>query len=336
MTIPTFLMGLLPTYQDIGIAAPIALILLRLCQGLSAGGEATGAVLFVMENNQYTHRGFIGGVLWGVVGIGMLLGSSAAMVVTRFSAYSWAWRIPFLLGIITGLIGYFVRKRTPESAYFKEALQQHTLVEFPLYYGIVHYKKEIVRIIGVYTLSAMITYIIFIFMPNYTTHVAGLSLSKSTVVSTISLACIALLVPLGGYLSDLIGRARTLRYAAWGFFLVSYPLFRLISTGSLHNLVIAEGIFIVLAAMFQGTITAFVIEQVPTAVRYSLVAVGYNLAYSIFGGTAPFLAGYLVKITNNPASPGLYLMFGAVVALISLPHTSNDRLLEKKPPETTK
>ena len=113
-------------------------------------------------------------------------------------------------------------------------------------------------------------------------------------------------------------------------------MFRLISTGSLHNLVIAEGIFIVLAAMFQGTITAFVIEQVPTAVRYSLVAVGYNLAYSIFGGTAPFLAGYLVKITNNPASPGLYLMFGAVVALISLPHTSNDRLLEKKPPETTK
>lgn len=316
MAISTFLIGLLPTYHDIGIAAPILLIILRICQGLSAGGESTGAILFVMEAENYKRRGFLGGLLWSVIAVGMLLGSFTSMVVTA-SHYSWAWRVPFILSIFTGLIGYFVRRRTPESSHFQQAVAEGTLKKFPLYDGFVRYKMNMLRIVGVYSLSAMITYLIFIFMPTYAASVIGLPLSQVTLVSTVALACVTVLVPFGGYLSDLIGRKKMLRYSAIGFLLVSYPLFMLIARGSLQHFIVAEGVFILLAACFQGTINAFVIEQVPTAVRYSVVAVSYNLAYSVFGGTAPIISSYLVKLTGDKASPGLYLMFGAMIAILA-------------------
>lgn len=317
MAIPTFLIGLLPTYHEIGMAAPVLLIILRLCQGLSAGGESTGASLFVMETTSYKHRGFIGGLLWAVVGIGMLLGSFAAMVVTEYSQYTWAWRVPFILGVFTGLIGYFVRKNTPESVLFEQALEQGTLAKYPLFEGVVKYKIEFLRIMGIYVLSAMITYIIYVFMPTYVASVSDLSLKTTTLVTTIALAVDTLLVPLGGYLSDLLGRTRCFRWSALGFLFLSYPLFYLITYGSLQHLILAECIFVVLGISFRGTINAAVIEQVPTAVRYSVVAVGYNLSYSVFGGTAPIVASYIVKLTGDKAAPGLYLMFGALIALLA-------------------
>ncbi len=317
MAISTFLMGLLPTYHDIGIAAPILLILLRIGQGLSAGGESTGAILFVMEADNYKRRGFLGGLLWSVVAVGMLLGSFTAMIITAYSQYTWAWRVPFILSIFTGLIGYFVRKRTPESSHFQQAVADGELKKFPLYDGFVKYKMDMLRIVGIYSLSAMITYLVFIFMPTYAANVIGLPLSQVTFISTVALACVTFLVPFGGYLSDLIGRKKTLRYSALGFLLMSYPLFMLIAGGSLHQFIVAESVFVLLAACFQGTINAFVIEQVPTTGRYSIVAVGYNLAYSIFGGTAPIVASYFFKLTGDKASPGLYLMFGAMIAIVA-------------------
>ena len=317
MAIPTFLIGLLPTYSEIGVAAQILLILLRLCQGLSAGGESTGASLFVMETTTYQHRGFIGGLLWAVVGIGMLLGSFAAMLVTEYSQYAWAWRVPFILGIFTGLIGYFVRKRTPESVLFEQALEKGTLAKYPLFEGVINYKIEFLRIMGIYVLSAMITYIIYVFMPTYVASVSNLSLKVTGLVTTIALAVDTLLVPLGGYISDLVGRKTCFRWSAWGFLLLSYPLFYLITFGGLQHLVIAESIFVLLAVCFRGTINAAVIEQVPTAVRYSVIAVGYNLSYSLFGGTAPIVASYIVKLTGNHAAPGFYLMLGALIALLA-------------------
>jgi MFS transporter, MHS family, proline/betaine transporter len=315
MTIPTVLIGFLPTYQSIGIFAPILLIILRICQGLSAGGESAGAILFVLESNDYKYRGFVGALLWAVVGIGLLLGSVAASIATAYSDYPWAWRVPFILGIFTGVIGYFLRKRTPESTQFRQAFEKGILVKFPLYDALKKYKLNMLRIIGVYSLSGMITYLIFIFMNTYAANVIGLPLNHVTWISTLGLTAVTFLVPLGGYLSDLVGRKNILFYFALCFFLLSYPLFLLIATGSIHHFIIAESVFVLLAACYQGTINAFVYEQVPTAVRYSIIAVGYNVAYSIFGGTAPIIASYLVNMTGNKASPGLYLMFGAILAM---------------------
>lgn len=317
MSIPTFLMGLLPTYESVGILAPTLLIFLRICQGLSAGGESTGASLFVLEGITHKHRGFIGGLLWAVVGMGMLLGSFAATLVNH-SALLWAWRIPFLIGILTGLIGYFVRTRTLEPEQFLRLKEQNEIAKRPLVEALMSHKKSLSIIIGLYCLSAMITYLVFVFMPNYAATTLAMPVDKTSLIATCALLASTILVPFGGFLSDQFGRRKCLVWGALGFAIFSYPLFLLILKGSLSNLILAEAIFVILAACYQGTLTAASFELAPTRLRYSMVAFGYNFSYSIFGGTAPLIATYLVTLTGNPAFPGLYLAFGAIVALLSI------------------
>lgn len=313
----TFAIGALPSYAMIGPLAPILLILFRIGQGLSAGGESTGATLYAMEAHFNHKRGFIGGLMWGVVGLGILLGSFAALIVLAFPQYTWAWRVPFLLSVITGFIGYFIRRKTMDSMDFQQAVKEKKLIDYPLYHGYRHYKLIMLRIFAVYVLSAMISYLVFIFMPNYASNYLAMPLASVTLISSIALGCTTLLVPLGGYLSDVIGRKKMMRYSALGFFVLSYPLFYLISRGGFSNYIIAEGVFVLLAFSFQGPLNAFVAEQVPLMLRFSVVAVSYNLAYSIFGGTAPVVANYLVTLSNNKAAPGFYLMFGSLLAILA-------------------
>jgi MHS family proline/betaine transporter-like MFS transporter len=318
MSIPTFLMGLVPTYASIGIAAPILLIALRILQGISAGGESTGAVLFVLESVEEKRRGFMGALIWSMVGIGMLLGSFAATIVAHYESVSWAWRVPFLLGILTGIIGYFLRRKTLESLQFADLIKSKAQKKYPLLIGLTKYKKAMLTIMGVYVLSAMITYLIFVFMPTYASSIVGLPLAETTKISTAAYLLVTLLVPLGGYFSDRFNRKACLLMGALGFVLLSYPLFYLIAQGSIPGFMLAESIFLLLAVIFQGTVSAVVFNLVPTAVRYSAIAVSYNVSFSLFGGTAPFIATYLVNATGNKAAPGLYLMMGAVIALFAI------------------
>ncbi len=328
MSVPTFCIGVLPTYEKIGILAPVLLILFRICQGLSVGGETTGAILFVLESSSNKKNGLTGGFLWAMTAVGMLLGSFAATLVAKYAHIDWVWRIPFLLGIFTGFIGYFVRKHAHETTAFNEIIKQNQRIKFPLLEGIIKFKKELLIIMGIYLLSAMITYLIFIFMPSYAAKIIGMPLEKVTWISTLALAGSILLVPIGGWVSDVVGRKNCLRWGALGFLLLSYPLYQLIVQGSLQSFIIAESIFVVLAACFQGPIPAFVLEQLPTRVRYSTSAVGYNVSYSLFGGTAPLFASYIVELTGNKAMPGLYLMLGACIALIAISYVNSARQLQ--------
>lgn len=317
MAAATFLMGLLPTYATIGVFAPALLIVLRIMQGLSAGGESAGAILFSLEAGQWRYRGVLAAMLWGIVGIGMLLGSSAASIATAFAHVEWAWRVPFLFGIVTGIVGYYVRRHTPESTQFQQIIQNAEVEKFPLYTTLQYHKADVLRIIGLFSLSAMIGYLIFVFIGTYASTVVGLPLAKTTLIGTFALAAESLLLPLGGLLSDKFGRKIMLRYSAIGFFLVSYPLFKFIAQGTLTHLAIAEAVFVLLAICYQGTTSVTAFEMLPMRVRYSALALGYNVAYSIFGGTAPMIASYLVHITGDKAAPGLYLTFGALLAILA-------------------
>src|SRR5579872_42024 len=325
MSFSTFCIGLLPTYTQIGLAAPALLIVLRIFQGLSVGGESTGAVLFVVESYSLKNRGLLSAALWSMTGIGMLLGSLVGTITLQFPHHEIIWRIPFLLGIFTGMIGYFLRQRMPESLLFQNAEYRHDLARFPFFTAITEYRKELFIIIGLYILSALITYLIFIFMPTYAANIIGMPLATTSLISTFGLLIVTLLVPLGGYFSDCWNRKNSLLISAMGFVLLSYPLFQLVSQGTIQNYIIAEICFVILAAVFQGTISAAVLEMLPTSVRYTVAALGYNISYSIFGGAAPLLASYLVKMTGNKAVPGLCLMAGALIALIAASALSNKR-----------
>lgn len=322
ISISTTLMGLLPTYSQIGIAAPLLLILLRLIQGFCVGGETTGSASLLLELYPENYRGFLGSLMWAAVGIGMLLGSLVTSitlhVTTSAFLYTWGWRIPFLLGLLTGVIGYYVRQKIPESFLFYTAKTNQTLVRFPIRDVLIKHKRNIMVISGLYILSAMITYLLFVFMPTYATMVSKISFALASVVTTVAITCVTFLVPVTGYLSDKFGRKPCLLVGAIGFILLSYPLYLFISQQSKFHFVIAEGCFVILAALYQGTLTAAVQEIPVTAVRYTVTAISYNFSYALFGGTAPFIATYFVHLTGNPAAPGLYLVFGGLLALMAI------------------
>lgn len=321
MATTTCLIGILPTYNKIGIFAPVLLISLRILQGLSIGGETIGAASFAIESTQDAKRGFTTSLVWACSGIGILLSSVIVTIMTWMmtpqSLSAWGWRLPFLLGALTGILGYYLRKNTSEPLLFKSLQDNNQIEKFPLMHAIKKFKAELLIAAGLYVLSAIITYLIFVYMPVYAAKIIGLPFNTTMMVNTVMMIFMILLVPIVGYCSDVIGRKRILLMSSISLVLFAYPLYYLIANGGLWGLIIGQLLFAVLAAGFQGVITSAVLEMFPANVRYSAAAFGYNLSYSLFGGTTPLIAMYLVSKLNNNTALSLYLIAGGLVAMIA-------------------
>ena len=317
----TSMIGMLPTYKHIGISASVLLVILRVLQGVAIGGEATGAGAFVIESMQNKKRGLATSLIWSSSGVGILLSSVVVAIVSWLLNYeqlsSWGWRLPFLFGILAGILGYYLRYNTMESVSFKLIRSHKKIVRFPLMTAIKKFPAEIFITAGLYVLSAIITYLVFVYMPIYAYKIIGLPYNQTMAVNNLALTCTVLLVPLAGYYSDRVGRRKILLISSASLLLFSYPLYVLINYGTLLDLVAAQLMFAILASGFQGAITITVLEMFPVDVRFSASAFGYNLSYSMFGGTAPLIAIYLVNTFQSNASPGLYLSFGALIALVA-------------------
>lgn len=322
MAIATGGMGLLPGYSMIGISAAFLLLFFRLLQGVAVGGEAFGSACFIVESIPSNKTGFFSSLIWASSVIGLLFGSLIVFILfVGFQShflYSFAWRLPFLLATMSGLIAYYIRTRTAETPEFQHLHAQCLIEKFPLKKIFVAYKILIVQLMGLYLLSALITYLIFIFMPVYFTDVLGHSRIHAHALNTLILILLIVLDIFFGWLSDKWGRKPIMLTGATGLMCFSYPLYVMITQGSFFMIVIAQIMFTILAASFQGPLMALTFDRIPVAVRYTLGSFSYNLAYSIFGGTAPLVAIYLITKTTNVAIPGLYLAVGAVVALIML------------------
>jgi MHS family proline/betaine transporter-like MFS transporter len=322
MAAATFGIGLLPSYEMAGIAAPILLVLLRLLQGIAIGGEAFGSVCFTIESIPPKKNGFYSALVWSCSSTGMLLASLIVFITFILfkgeSLYTFGWRLPFLLAAVGGAIGSYVRFKTSETPIFQCLVRDRLIAEFPLKTIFVSHKSLVIKLFGLYLLSALITYIAFIFMPVYFSDVLGNSRVSANAVNTVMLVGLIGLFVFFGFLSDKIGRKPIMLAAASGFAILSYPLYYLISHGNIVELVIAQALFTLLAAGFQGPLMALTIDLIPVNIRYSLGSLSYNLAYSIFGGTVPLVAMFLITKTHNLAMPGLYLAVGAVAAILSL------------------
>ena len=326
MTVSTFCIGLLPGYNHIGLWAPALLLLIRLVQGFSASGEYAGASAFLAEYAPQGKRGFYTSIVPASTAAGLLFGAVfvAALhaLMTVENLHDWGWRLPFLLAAPFGLVGRYIRVSLQDSPKFLEMEKRLEAKECathaPIRELLTVHRRAVVIGIGVTCLNAVAFYLLLSYMPTYLSTEMGMSESDSFIASTVSLATYIGLIFLMGKLSDRFGRKTMLVAASVLFLLLTFPLFGMLGNPSLVVILMIQIAFGAILAMNDGTLPCFLAEIFPTRVRFSGFAFSFNIANAVFGGTAPFIATWLIQLTGNKMAPAWYLLAAAAVALIAM------------------
>jgi MHS family proline/betaine transporter-like MFS transporter len=319
MAVPTCLIGLLPDYAQIGVAASALMVGLRLVQGLSAGGEYTTSIVFLVEGAAPGRRGLMGS--WSVFGAvaGILLGSAVGAVLTSVvsaeAAQTWGWRVPFLAGLVVGLTGFYIRRHLPKAAARPEAAPPPSA---PVREAFRTAWRAMLRVAGLNVLTAVGFYMMFVYVVTYLQQVVHVRAARALDINTINMVLLLLLMPTAGALSDRIGRKPLLVGAALGMFVFAWPLFWLVHHPDSRLILAGQMGFAVLIGLFLGVVPATMAEAFPARVRCSAVSVGYNLCYSVLGGTTPMVTAYLITRSHNDLSPAFYLMAAAAISLLVL------------------
>ena len=320
MALATGLTGLVPSYQAAGIWSPILLVLFRLLQGFSTGGEWGGATTFLVEYAPTGRRGLFGSLQQVSTSVAQMLAIASALALnsamTAPTLASWGWRLPFLLGFVLAPLGYYLRARVAETPAFERAEAVSGIVDAPLKLVAKKYRRELAVCFGITTIWTVASYVFTTFMATYATQ--SLHLPASTALRAVVLAALANLfvVPISGWLSDRVGRVPILIAASLGFLVLSIPFFMFMATtktfGSVAAVsVVAGGLY----GLLNGAAPAMLCELFPTNVRYTALSVGYNSGVMIFGGFAPFISTLLVKMTGSPVGPGFYPTVCAAISL---------------------
>jgi MFS family permease len=321
MTIAIAMIAFAPTYAAIGVAAPLIMVVARLLQGFSAGGEFASATAFLTESAPATRRGLYGS--WQMVGQGLavLLGAILGTLLTRSltpeTLDSWGWRIPFLFGLIIGPVGLYIRRKLDETSAF---LQSNRSLAGQQGAGsvLMSHVKEMLACLGMVVSGTISFYVILIYIPTFARTQLHLPLDQAFLAQSIGLACEVVLIPICGVLSDFVGRKPVMITALVLDLLVTYPLFSWVSASpSFGALLTMQIILCSLFGVFNGPISTALAEQFPTRVRSTALAIAYNIAVMLFGGFAQFFVTWLIQATGTPIAPAYYLMFGAAVGLLA-------------------
>jgi MFS transporter, MHS family, shikimate and dehydroshikimate transport protein len=324
MGVATFLIGLLPTYESIGIWAPILLVVFRICQGLGVGGEWGGAVLLAVEHAPEGRRGYYGS--WPQMGVpaGLLLGNLAllplSLTLSQEAFLSWGWRIPFLLSIVLVAVGLFIRLRIMESPAFRQVQESQTEANMPIMDVIRVYPKNVLLAMGMRIAENGIFYILTVFVLAYITEELGLSRNVGLIGVIIGAAIGLFTIPFFGALSDRYGRRPLYMFGAVFSLVFSFPFFWLLDTGSsvVIWLAIVLGLILGHDPMY-GPQAAYFSELFGTRVRYSGASIGYQLASVVGGGISPAIATLLLAWGGGHWWP--VAVYTAVLALITIVST---------------
>ncbi len=318
----TFCIALIPSYALIGIWAPILLLVMRVLQGFSASGEYAGASAFLVEYAPEKKRGLYAAVVPASTAAGLLLGSLIAGLLTTLldddAMNSWGWRLPFLLAAPMGLIGRYIRTRLEDTPVFRELAAEDETVKAPVSSLFRLHWRLLVRAGGAVLLNAVGFYVILSYMPTYLSQELGLGATESFLATTIALITYIGFIFLTGSLSDRYGRKKVLISASITFIVLTVPAFALLGTGNFLIIVLVQILLGAMLTLNDGTLPCFLAEMFPTRVRYTGFAVSFNLANAIFGGTAPFVATFLIATSGSDLAPAWYLVAAAVVSLIAV------------------
>jgi MHS family proline/betaine transporter-like MFS transporter len=322
MSVSTLGIGLVPSYESIGFAAPLLLVLLRCVQGFSAGGEYGSGACFLAEYAPTRHRGLVVAFLvWSVV-IGFLLGS---VTVTALGAMlsddamnSYGWRIPFFIAGALGVVGLYIRLRLRDTPEFEALQDSGEVAESPLKEAMRTAWRPILQIAGLVIVHNVGFYVVFTYLPTYFTQTLGFTETDAFISITVaSVVALLLILPLAA-LSDRVGRKPLLIAGAVGFAVCSYPLFWLLNSGSLVAAISAHAGLAAIESVFVSASLAAGAELFATRVRSTGYSIGYNVSVALFGGTAPYVATWLADRTGNDVAPAFYVIAAAVASLATV------------------
>jgi MFS transporter, MHS family, proline/betaine transporter len=321
MTVAIALIAFAPAYAAIGIGAPLVIVLARLLQGFSAGGEFASATAFLIESAPAGRRGFYGS--WQMVGQGLavlagaILGTVLTHTLSPEALDGWGWRIPFLFGLVIGPVGLYIRRNLAETDAFLQS-DRNAPDAAAARPALAAHIKEILVCAGMVVSGTISFYVILIYIPTFARTQLHLPLDQAFLAQSIGLACEVLLIPICGALSDRVGRRPVMIAALTLSLLVTYPLFAWVSSNpSFSSLLAMQVVLCSIFGVFNGPVSTALGEQFPTHVRSTALAIGYNIAVMAFGGFAQFFVTWLIHATGTPIAPAFYLMFGAAVGLLA-------------------
>jgi MHS family proline/betaine transporter-like MFS transporter len=335
MALPTLLLGLLPTYDSVGALAPVLLVMVRLLQGFSVGGEFSSSATYLVETAPAGKRGLTGS--WANIGsmTGSLLGVGvAALVTSLFDAQTlmdWAWRLPFLGGAIVGTIAIAVRRNLHTSRRFRQHHDQREETS-PLLEAFTTNRRETLLALGFAASYGTCYYLAFVYLPEWLSGQGLMARSTALTINTIMTVLVIPAMPLAAIVGDRwLPRKRWIAFAVGSLGVAAWPLYQwmVASSGSPVSVVVANGLTFLLLAVPLGSGPALFVEMFPARDRLSGYSVAFNVGLGIFGGLTPMIAAGLIAATGVSVVPALYLAFAAlsaVVVLVFIPDRSRGPL----------
>ena len=332
MATSTALMGCLPTYSIIGIMAPLLLVLLRLIQGFSLGGEVPGAITYLSESAP-ERQGLVVGILFMSLMTGIAFGTFVHGTLTLYldepTMLEWGWRIPFWLGGTLGIVSYQVRKRFNESGLFMALDQVRQRTSQPLLILVRQHPRGLICGLLIMALSGATVTTYGVYMPSYLSSLLGFPRNEVAWHTALAFLVLSPVCVLGGLLTDLINRKWLFLLTAVVVISLSWPSFQyFISDGAqLKNVMFICALF---TGISSGLLPPLLVNCFPTKIRYTGIAASYNVSFTLFGGLAPLISTLLVRESGQATGPAIYVIIVACISLVALLFRWPDQYLQMK------
>lgn len=318
MAFPTACIGLLPTYSEIGLWAPILLTVIRLVQGVAVGGEFGGSIVYLVEHASAKNKNQMGSLSMLSMLIGLLSGAiiaaGLAQVMPTADFDTWGWRIPFILGFFIGIIGLYIRTKLDESPVFMEAKEAGHTSEAPVKEALQQNYKEILLGIGIYLAVTIPFYIQTVFMPSFMVKFLKFSTSEALLIFSLSLLTMMVVAPISAWLSDNKDREITLKIILILYVAFAIPYLYLLEQKTFAYVLTSQLLFSLILGAYIAPIPTLVVELFPTKTRYTGMSLACNLAAAIFGGTAPIVVTKMITLSGSNAPISFYIMIAALTS----------------------